>query len=533
MDIKRFYVTEQIGKNQAKTPEGFLVCANTAIARTGEMVYGPGETDLAVGPDGIVKISRDEDEVFSQETIASFEGKPVVIDHPEGDVTPSNWRELAVGVCTNVRRGSGIENHLLLADLLITRQDAIDLLARNPVYEVSCGYDARYAAEGLGRGKQVAIRGNHIALVENGRCGPICATKDHLSPNLAPCLKNAGTLRSAAGESVYSLPRKTGDQMANRMKDWLGKMKDALMSGDLEAAKSTMDEGASVMQMTGNPDDNETHTHVHIHAGPPAITEAAGGLPNTGETRVSSASDDASAGNGPTFGGRTFFSDEAIEERFKKTDDSFEEFKKECRDSFQSIKDSMAEMAKSAGMMMGGTNDEAGEAPGGEPDKEIEGELKEEAPPGTGESIMKAKDSAMLEDSFSQTLAMAEILVPGIAVPTFDRAAGKADTYKSICALRRNAVRGVAMTRDGAALIQRVAGKTIDVDSIPCRDLAPIFRGAAAAKAEQNNAAATKVSTRDDGFFGVKRTAAPAAPKTLAEINALYAKHWEAQGVAK
>ena len=527
MDIKRFYVTEQIGKNQAKTPEGFLVCANTAIARTGEMIYGPGETDLAVGPDGIVKISRDEDQVFSQETIASFEGKPVVIDHPEGDVTPSNWRELAVGVCTNVRRGSGIENHLLLADLLITRQDAIDLLSRNPVYEVSCGYDARYAPEGVGRGKQVNIRGNHVALVEQGRCGPVCATKDHLSPNLAPCVKNAATLRSAAGQSVYSLPRKTGDKMANRMMDWMGKLRDALNGGDLEAAKSTMDEGASVMEMTGDPANNETHEHIHVHLGAPAITKAEGDLPNTGETRVSSAKD--GEGGGPTFGGRVMFTDEALEERFKKTDDSFEEFKKECKDSFQKISDSLAEMAKSAGTMVGGaggaTADEAAD-----PDKEIEGELKEEAPPGTGDSIMKAKDSAMLEDSFMQTLAMAEILMPGISVPTFDRAAGKADTYKSICALRRNAVRGVMLTRDGAALVQRVAGKTIDVDSIPCRDLAPIFRGAAAAKAEQNNAAATKVSTRDDSFFGVKRTAV-AAPKTIAEINAQNAKHWADHGV--
>jgi hypothetical protein len=318
------------------------------------------------------------------------------------------------------------------------------------------------------------------------------------------------------------------------MKDWLGKLRDALNGGDLEAAKSTMDEGAAVMEMTGNPDDNETHTHVHIHAAPPAITRAEGDLPNTGETRVSSAKDDATAGNGPTFGGRTFFNDEAIEERFKKTDDSFEEFKKECRDSFQKMSDSLAEMAKAAGLSMGGTGggtaDEAGEAPGGEPDKEIEGELKEEAPPGTGDAIMKAKDSAMLEDSFSQTLALAEILVPGISVPTFDRAAAKADTYKSICALRRNAVRGAMMTRDGAALIQRVAGKTVDVESIPCRDLAPIFRGAAAAKAEQNNAAAVKVSTRDDSFFGVKRTAV-AAPKTIAEINAQHAKHWADHGV--
>ena len=88
--------------------------------------------------------------------------------------------------------------------------------------------------------------------------------------------------------------------------------------------------------------------------------------------------------DGATFGGRTFFSDEAIEERFKKSEDSFEEFKKECRDSFKAMQDSLAEMAKTAGTTVDGEPGETTKEPSGEgkPDKDIEGGLKEEAPPG-------------------------------------------------------------------------------------------------------------------------------------------------------
>jgi len=522
----RFYSEEQISPNQAKTPEGFLICHAVPIARTGMQLYGPGEIDIEEGPDGIVRIFREAEEVFRPQTIASFEGKPLCIEHPDGvDITPGNWRELAVGHLQNVRRGEGISDHLLIADFIITHPDAIRLIEDNPVYEVSAGYDAQYMKLGIGQGKQVNILGNHVAFVKRGRCGPVCATKDHETLPTTPQVKNPVTLRSAAGESVYSLPRKTGDKMANGFKDWLGKMKDALTKGDLEGAKSTMDEGAAIMQMTGDPDDNETHTHVHIHTGAPAITKAEGNLPNTGETRVTTAA--TGSGTDEMFGSKTF--DEAFEEHVKKTEDSvssirdsFEEFKKEMRDSMAKCMDSIAEMAKAAGTTVDEKMTEmTGEGSAKEEgDKEIEGGLKEEAPPGTGDSIMKARDSAMLEDSFSQTVALAEILVPGIAIPTFDAASDKVSTYKSICALRRRALGTVMATRDGAALVERVAGRTPDIETLPCRDLAPIFRGAAAAKAEQNNAAAARASTQDNSYFGhgYDQPKAGKRPMTIADV---------------
>lgn len=175
--VMKFYTVSDLGDKQSLTPEGFLLCLDVPIARTGEQLYASYEvTDIAPVND-IVRIMREEQEVFRPETMASFAGKPVTNDHPEVDVTPDNWGQIAKGVVQNVRRGVGTESNLLLADLLITDKEAIEAV-RDGKREVSCGYDAKFEQLEPGRGRQINIIGNHVALVDSGRCGPRCAIKD-------------------------------------------------------------------------------------------------------------------------------------------------------------------------------------------------------------------------------------------------------------------------------------------------------------------------------------------------------------------
>lgn len=174
-----FYAPTKLGPNQSMTPEGFLLCKDVPIARTGELLYTADEVPVEAGRDGIVRIRRDEDEVFKPETMASFLGKPVTLDHPEESVTPSNWKEHSVGVIAAVRRGEdAFDRDYLLADLLIQDVAAIHEIQKNGLREVSCGYDADYEQIEPGLGKQHNILGNHLALVERGRCGPRCAIGD-------------------------------------------------------------------------------------------------------------------------------------------------------------------------------------------------------------------------------------------------------------------------------------------------------------------------------------------------------------------
>jgi hypothetical protein len=175
----RFYTVEKLGPKQELTPEGFLLCRDVAIARTGTMLYAASEVPVEGGPDGIVRIERSPEEVFRDATIASFLGKPVTLNHPTEDVTPANWASLAKGTTYNVRRGVGLDDDFLIADLLITDGEAIQQV-RDGLREVSCGYDAGYEQTEPGRGVQREIIGNHVALVEKGRCGSRCAIGDQI-----------------------------------------------------------------------------------------------------------------------------------------------------------------------------------------------------------------------------------------------------------------------------------------------------------------------------------------------------------------
>ena len=175
------YYASKISTNMhRREPEGYLICANVPIARSGTQEYYQDE----IGQDGdeIVKVYRPEEEVFSVETIASFEGMPVTNDHPDDPegVNVDNVQFLGKGHCQNVHRGEGKERDLLIADLFIEDQQTIQEVLDGK-REISCGYTYELCEED-GRYVQRQIRGNHIAIVDRGRAGHRVCIKDS-APN--------------------------------------------------------------------------------------------------------------------------------------------------------------------------------------------------------------------------------------------------------------------------------------------------------------------------------------------------------------
>lgn len=152
---------------------GQLVCRDCIIARTGSYDYLESEIKKNGNPNKIVKVYRTEDEVFNPTSMASFEDKPFVDDHPEGDVTLDNYKELSKGFTRNVRRGEGDLRDCLLCDIVVTDKDTIDEILSKRKRELSLGYDTNII-EKDGKYFMSNIRGNHLALVDDGRAG--CAT---------------------------------------------------------------------------------------------------------------------------------------------------------------------------------------------------------------------------------------------------------------------------------------------------------------------------------------------------------------------
>lgn len=172
------YYGYTISPNQIETHDGFLICRNVPIARTGDQDYLGSEIGLDGEDAGkIIPVHRSPEEVFSPATMASFEGKPVTNDHPPGIIGPDDVRLYEMGHAENIRRGSDEWADYILADLHIHAGELIDAI-QGGKREVSCGYECDYVQDADGSYSQKNIRGNHIAVVDRGRAGKRAAILD-------------------------------------------------------------------------------------------------------------------------------------------------------------------------------------------------------------------------------------------------------------------------------------------------------------------------------------------------------------------
>jgi hypothetical protein len=169
------YYGYTISPNQIETGEGFLICRNVPIARTGEQDYIG--TELGLNTTGVVKVNRPAEEVFSDAALASFEGKPVTNDHPPVMLDPESVGSYEKGHIQNVRKGTGEWEGYVIADLHIHDGELIRAIKEGK-RQVSCGYECDYTENEDGTYTQSNIRGNHVAVVELGRAGSKAAIMD-------------------------------------------------------------------------------------------------------------------------------------------------------------------------------------------------------------------------------------------------------------------------------------------------------------------------------------------------------------------
>ncbi|MDI1221817.1 DUF2213 domain-containing protein [Acinetobacter sp.] len=141
----------------------------------------------------------------------------------------------------------------------------------------------------------------------------------------------------------------------------------------------------------------------------------------------------------------------------------------------------------------------------------------------TEDDILKAEEAAKLSeqgvqnhtgDSLKQVLSRAEILVPGIKLPTMD----SANNGKAVLNAKRSALKQAFATTDGQKAISPFTGGNTDFDAMSVATIDAAFIGASELMKQQNNLAGVRsgISTRDFGR-------APASP---ADINARNREFW-------
>ena len=214
------YYGYTISPNQLETGEGFLICRNVPIARTGEQEYLGRELGLTgADSDSLITVRRSPDEVFSDAALASFEGKPATNDHPPDLVGPDDVSIYEKGHAQNIRRGAGEWADYVLADLHIHDRELIDAI-QNGKREISCGYECEYVKNGDGTYSQKHIRGNHVAVVERGRAGKRAAILDSANKEQAEkrperkAMKKKGLFFKLFGQAVKDKSPEEIEQLA-------------------------------------------------------------------------------------------------------------------------------------------------------------------------------------------------------------------------------------------------------------------------------------------------------------------------------
>ncbi|EAY2107937.1 DUF2213 domain-containing protein [Salmonella enterica subsp. enterica serovar Infantis] len=238
--MKYFFET-RLGETRYRLADGSLLCKDVPVARTGKQLYGAADLPNLI-PDafGEIVVSRSPEHVFDPATLASFEGMSITVLHPEDEngnvqlVNPANWKELAVGHLQNVRRGTGEQSDLMIADIIIKDEYAIQMV-EDGLRQVSCGYDAEYEQTEPGKAEQVEITGNHVALVPKGRAGNRCAIGDR-------------------------------DTMANQKKNWWTRMRAAIKTGDADTMNELVESAPA--SVTGDEGDLPQGVNLNINLSP-------------------------------------------------------------------------------------------------------------------------------------------------------------------------------------------------------------------------------------------------------------------------
>ena len=540
----RFYTIESLSENRSLTPEGYLLCENATLSRTGTMLYKADEIPIDPGQDGLVTVIRYEADVFKREAVASFTGKSVTNNHPSSgeDVTPENWRSLEVGVILNPRRGTEDKKDCLVADLLIKDAEAIRLIESGKV-QLSCGYDADYEQIKPGYAKQFDIIGNHVAIVENGRCGPRCAIMDEDTlrlNSLSPSGKtNIGNRKMSRGinDALISLKAALNKTTINRDSEMSSEEPDTEILGRaLEGLNNRLADIEKKLGMRDrcsiDDDDDDRGSRDRRDARRRDDDDDDRGSRDRRHhnDRYSRDDDDDDRGSRDRRDARRRDSEEEEEERrsrdrrdARRRDDDDDRGSRDRRDARRRDSEEEEEERRSRDRRDARRRDDDDDDAHFTDKRKRDEELENEAGEKNKDRARKAKDSAFLEDSWKETISLAECLLPGVQAPKFTRDAAPVSTLTKLCDFRKSVLTATFTKPEGRQLILDLnRGEAPDFQGMSCAAARTLFRDCAIVAKRTNN---LRTADGDVTSFGLVKINNPIVGSPTA-YNEWASNHW-------
>ncbi len=206
---------------------GWFEVPRNPLSKVGVFPY-MGRSIGAPEPDRVYMVYRPEEELSDPETVASFRLSPFVDDHTmlgddEADgLTPAEQKGVHGVIGERVAYDPG--DRTLYGNLKVFSK-ALSNRIKHGKREISCGYRCAYEQRhGVFEGQryeyiQRHIRGNHLALVDQGRMGPDVRVLDHLkftvdAKDMIPMAKDAATNTNDALSAVADALAVAADALA-------------------------------------------------------------------------------------------------------------------------------------------------------------------------------------------------------------------------------------------------------------------------------------------------------------------------------
>jgi len=227
-----------------KTDEGYLI-GKAIFTRTGIFQYQRA--------DGTVYNElRTPEEVFSQDSINSFKLKPITNNHPQEAVNADNISKYQVG---NIGEDLKRDGNNLVGSIIITDSKTIKDI-NNGKRELSLGYKVALVKEDgiLGNEnyqfKQTNIRGNHLAIVYQGRAGHEARLNFDSQDAVCVNINNNNNDNKMSEKDTKELQEKLDSLETNKksLTDKIGELsiKCDTLEGERDALKTKLDEASKL-----------------------------------------------------------------------------------------------------------------------------------------------------------------------------------------------------------------------------------------------------------------------------------------------
>jgi len=203
----------------------------------------PNWQGLGLEPERTYRLFRDPKEL--EKGASTFDGKPLLIRHVAIDADLPR-KELWVGT---VGRTTWEDPYLVTRPLMVLTQEAIDLINTGEQRELSAAYRYEAVMEpgawgGLQYdGRMVNIRGNHLAIVSEGRVGPDVHVADENPPEFSRMKNAAAVAAKVLAPFVKSIPVEERRKIAIALDAALGETPaESVISLDEAEKKAAEDE---------------------------------------------------------------------------------------------------------------------------------------------------------------------------------------------------------------------------------------------------------------------------------------------------